>query len=202
MDLPALTKALVEVSFFLRKYILIISVGLIVVGYSIRKYIQSKEGRRRYEQVLLSLPLFGNFYRGLIVERFSSEMSTLVESGVPILYSLEITQNSVGSVVAAEIINQIKESVREGKPLSQPLSKTGFFEPMVVQMIAVGEEIGELSQMFKKINTFYQEYVETFLDRITAMFEPIILIFMAFVIGIMVIGMFLPIFQISQLSGR
>ena len=202
MDLPPLTKMLVEVSTFLKKYFLIIVIAFAVAGYLIRRYINTKEGRKRFEQLLLSLPVFGNFYRGLIVERFSSEMSTLVESGVPILYSLEITEHSVGSIIASDIIREIKENVREGKPLSQPLAKSGFFEPMVVQMISVGEEIGELSQMFKKINAFYQEYVETFLTRITAMFEPIMLVFMAFVIGIMVIGMFLPIFQIAQLGGK
>jgi type II secretory pathway component PulF len=99
-----------------------------------------------------------------------------------------------------EIISKIKEGVRAGKPLNQPLEQSGFFEPMAVQMITIGEEIGELSNMFKKLDTFYQEYVETFLSRITAMFEPLMLIFMGLVIGTMVVGMFLPIFQISQIG--
>ena len=127
-------------------------------------------------------------------------MSTLVESGVPILYSLEIIEHSVDNLVAADIVRQIKESVKEGKSLSQQLEKSGFFEPMVVQMIAVGEEIGELSQMFKKINDFYQDYVATFLIRFTSLFEPIMLLFMGLIIGIMVIGMFLPIFQLTKLG--
>ena len=201
-ELPALTKAIVAVSYFLRKFLLVILIAMAVLVYIIRRYIKTHDGRKRYEKLLLKFPLLGSFFHGLLVERFSSEMSTLVESGVPILYSLEITEHSVNSLILSDIIRDIKESVREGKPLSQPLEKSRFFEPMVVQMVAIGEEIGELSQMFKKINAFYQEYVETFLTRITAMFEPIMLIFMAFVIGIMVIGMFLPIFQISQLGGR
>ncbi|MDD5155344.1 MAG: type II secretion system F family protein [Candidatus Omnitrophica bacterium] len=201
-ELPTLTKAIVMVSYLLRKNIGMILICLTVLVYVIRRYIRSPNGRKRYEKLLLSLPLIGKFFNGLLVERFSSEMSTLVESGVPILYSLEITERSVNNPVLADIIRDIKENVREGKPLSQPMERSRFFEPMVVQMVAIGEEIGELSQMFKKINTFYQEYVETFLSRITAMFEPIMLIFMALVIGIMVIGMFLPIFQIAQLGGR
>jgi len=95
----------------------------------------------------------------------------------------------------------VKEDVRNGKPLSQPLEASGFFEPMVIQMIGIGEEIGELSQMFKKIDTFYQTYIETFLARILALFEPLILIFMGAVIGLMVVGMFLPIFEMSKVSG-
>jgi type IV pilus assembly protein PilC len=200
-ELPALTKGLVAVSYFLRKYLLLIIIGIAVLVFLLRRYIRTKDGRRRYEQLLLNLPVAGDFFRALLVERFSSEMSTLVESGVPILYSLEIAEHSVGNLVVADIIREIKENVREGKPLSQPLEKSGFFEPMVVQMIAIGEEIGELSQMFKKINTFYQELVETFLTRVTALFEPLMLVFMAIVIGIMVVGMFLPIFQLAQIGG-
>jgi type IV pilus assembly protein PilC len=128
-------------------------------------------------------------------------MSTLIESGVPILYSLEITEHSVGSLIIADIIRKIKEDVRAGKPLSQPVEKSGFFEPMVVQMVSIGEEIGELSQMFKKINVFYQGYIETFLARIMALFEPVILIFMGTVIGLMVIGMFMPMFQMTKIGG-
>jgi type IV pilus assembly protein PilC len=200
-ELPVLTKGLVSASYFLRKYLLLIIVGVGVFGFLMRRYIKTKDGRRKYETLLLKLPVAGDFFRALLVERFSSEMSTLVESGVPILYSLEIAEHSVGNLVVADIIREIKENVREGKPLSVPLEKSGFFEPMVVQMIAIGEEIGELSQMFKKINTFYQELVETFLTRVTALFEPLMLVFMALVIGIMVVGMFLPIFQLAQISG-
>jgi type IV pilus assembly protein PilC len=119
---------------------------------------------------------------------------------VPILYSLEISEHSVGNLVMAEIIRDIKESIREGKSLSQPLERSGFFEPMVVQMVSIGEEIGELSQMFKRINSFYQEYAETFLVRLTAMFEPLMLVFMGLVIGVMVVGMFLPIFHLANVG--
>ena len=101
----------------------------------------------------------------------------------------------------ADIVRQIKEDVRQGKPLNYTLERSAFFEPLVVQMVAIGEEIGELPQMFKRINTFYQEQVETFLTRFTSMFEPMILLFMGVVIGIMVIGMFLPIFQLSSIGG-
>lgn len=202
VTLPLLTRILIGVSGFMRKYILII-IGSIIAGLFIfRNFVKTQEGRKAYEQIQFKLPMFGELFRALAVEKFSSEMSTLVESGVPILYSLEITEKSVDNLVLAEIIHQVKENVRQGKPLSAPLEKSGFFEPMVVQMINIGEEIGELSQMFKRINTFYQEYVDTFLGRFISMFEPMMLIFMGGVIGIMVVGMFLPIFQLAQIGGK
>jgi len=201
VTLPLLTRMLIKVSFFIRKGIFSIIGMIIVLLFILRRYIKTKEGRRRFEQLQFNLPLFGEFFRSLVVERFSSEMSTLIESGVPLLYSLEITEHSVSNSVMADIVRKIKEDVRQGKPLNSSLDKSKFFEPMVIQMVAIGEEIGELPQMFKRINTFYEEYTETFLARFTSMFEPIMLIFMGMIIGLMVVGMFLPIFQISQIGG-
>lgn len=201
IKLPALTAMLISASMFIRKSGIFIALGLVVLFFIGKAYFKTKDGRRNLETIQLKIPVLGEFFRATIVERFSSEMSTLIESGVPILYSLEITEHSVNSMLMADVIRNVKEDVREGKPLSAPLAQSGFFEPMVIQMINIGEEIGELSQMFKRINTFYQEYVETFLTRFTAMFEPIMLIFMGLVIGIMVVGMFLPIFQIAQIGG-
>ncbi|MBP7216328.1 MAG: type II secretion system F family protein [Candidatus Omnitrophica bacterium] len=201
ITLPLLTRMLIFVSDFLKKYALVIVGGGLLGFYLFRKYTSTKIGRIKFEQFKFKLPMFGEFVRALMVERFSSNMATLLESGVPILYSLEITEHSVGNLVMGNIIQKIKEDVRDGKPLSQPLEKSGFFEPMVVQMLHIGEEIGELPQMFKKINDFYQEYIETFLTRFASIFEPAILVVMGFAIGILVIGMFLPIFQIAQIGG-
>lgn len=201
IELPKLTLILMAVSTFLRTKFLLLVVIIVVIVFAFKAFIKTKEGRRIYENILFKLPVLGEFIKALTVERFSSEMSTLVESGVPILYSLEIAEHSVGNLTMADIIRNIKDEVRGGKSLSQPMAKSNFFEPMVVQMIAIGEEIGELPQMFKKINDFYQDYVETFLTRIASMFEPIMLIFMGGVIGIMVVGMFLPIFQLTKAGG-
>ncbi|MDD5518938.1 MAG: type II secretion system F family protein [Candidatus Omnitrophica bacterium] len=202
IKLPFLTVILVETSKFIRGYSLVIIAVLIIGFWLIRRYISTREGRKRFEGFLLKMPGFGEFFRTLVIERFTSEMSTLVESGVPILYSLEISERSVDNLVLGDIIRNIKDDVRVGKPLGQALEKSNFFDPMAVQMINIGEEIGELSSMFKRLDTFYQEYLETFLARLVSMFEPIMLVFIGAVIGIMVIGMFLPIFEISQIGGR
>ncbi len=198
--LPMPTLILLTVSNFIKKTIVFIIIGCVIAYYLFLSYIKTKDGRRKFEHFLFELPVFGEFFRALLIERLSSEMSTLIESGVPILYSLEISENSVGSVIIGEIVHQVKDDVRAGKPLSYSLERSGFFEPMVVQMVHIGEEIGELSQMFKRINSFYQNYVEMFLARFLSMFEPLILIVMGVVIGLMVIGMFLPIFSISQIG--
>ena len=199
ITLPLLTRMLMAVSVFIRTFFLAMIIGIGIAVFVLNKYIKTTQGRRKYEQFLFKLPAFGQFYRVYVVERFTSEMSTLVESGVPILYSLEITEHSVGNLTLGGIIRTIKEEVREGKTLSHPMERSGFFDPMAVQMVTIGEEIGELSNMFKRLNAFYQESIDTFLVRFSSMFEPIMLVFLGVVVGIMVIGMFLPIFAISQI---
>jgi len=196
-ELPAITVALIGVSEFLRNYFLLIIISVIAAIYLFRQYIKTQEGRRSFEELLFRVPGAGQFFRTLTVERFTSEMSTMIESGVPILYALEIAEKSVDSLVLGEIIKSIKNDVREGKPIAQALDKSGFFDPMAVQMVAIGEEIGELSNMFKRLNVFYQEFIETALTRFTSLFEPIMLVFVGAIIALLVMGMFLPIFKLA-----
>lgn len=201
VKMPVLTMMLIQVSKFIRASIWFMIGGLIGGIWILRRYTSKGEGRIAWERFKFKMPVFGNFFRAIIVERFTSNMATLLESGVPILYSLEITEHSVANMTFAQLMKHIRDEVREGKPMSQPLEKSGFFEPMVVQMVSIGEEVGELPQMFKKINAFYQEYIEIFLSRFTTIFEPAMLIFMGGIIAVLVIGMFLPIFQIANISG-
>lgn len=201
MPLPLITKILLGVSVFIRKSFLLIILLVIAAFFIFKNYTKTRVGRMQYEKFKFNLPIFGDFFKAIVVERFSSEMSTLIESGVPLLYSLEISERSVDNLVMGDIIHKVKDEVRGGRSLNQPLAQSGFFPPMISQMVGIGEEIGELPQMFKRINSYYQEQVETFLSRFTSMFEPIILIFMGLVVGVMVVGLFLPIFQISKLRG-
>ncbi|MBU0549164.1 MAG: type II secretion system F family protein [Candidatus Omnitrophica bacterium] len=200
MELPFITRMLIGTSSFIRHYLLLMVIIVAIIFFIIKKYMGTMEGRKQFETLVFRLPLFGDFLRDIIVEKFSSEMSTLIESGVPILYALEISERSVGNITVSDIIREIKEQVKQGRSLSLPMARSGFFEPMVVQMVGIGEEVGDLSGMFKKINEFYQEVVETFLTRFTSMFEPLMLIVVGAVIGVMVVGMFMPIFQLSRIG--
>jgi len=201
ISLPWLTQVLVNSSDFLRKYFILLVAAGGGIYFVFHQYIHTKIGRLNFEKFQFKLWVFGEFFLAFNVEKFSSEMATLLESGVPILYSLEISGRSVNNLIMADIIRKIKDDVREGKPMRDSLERSGFFEPMVIQMVSIGEEIGELPQMFKRINSFYQEYCDTFLARFVSMFEPFVLVFIGGVIGIMVIGMFLPIFELSKISG-
>jgi type II secretory pathway component PulF len=201
ITLPLLTRILLMVSDFLRFNLIAIFLVTGGVIFAFKNYLKTKTGRRNFENFKFKMPVFGEFFMALNVERFSSEMSTLLESGVPILYSLEISERSVGNLVMADIIRKIKDDVREGKSLREPLEKSDFFDPMFIQMVSIGEEIGELPQMFKKINVFYQDYCGVFLTRFVSMFEPFVLVFIGGIIGIMITGIFLPIFEISKIGG-
>jgi type IV pilus assembly protein PilC len=201
ISLPLLTQVLVYTSDFLRKNIILIFLLIGAAIFLFKKYIQTKPGRINFEKFQLRLPVFGGFFLAFNIEKFSSEMATLLESGVPILYSLEIAGRSVNNLIMADIIRKVKEDVREGKPMRDSLDRSGFFEPMVIQMVSIGEEIGELPQMFKRINAFYQEYCNTFLARFVSMFEPFVLVFIGGIIGVMVVGMFLPIFELAKING-
>ncbi len=200
ITLPWPTKMLLVISGLLRKLIVLIIIAAIAGVYLFKKWVATESGRRKWENFKFHLPIFGEFFQITVVETFASEMSTLIESGVPILYALEITERSVNNYTVGDVIRQVKEDVRTGKSLSQPLEKSGFFAPMVVQMVTIGEEIGDLPNMFKKISAFYQEYTETFITRLASLFEPLMIVFMGLVIGTMVICMYLPIFKIAQIG--
>ncbi len=172
--------------------------GILLVMW---KYIQTDLGRLQVEQFLFNLPVFGRVIKIIVVERFASQMSILVDSGVPILQSLDITQRLVGNRTCELIVADIKKGVREGALLVAPMIKSNFFPPMAIQMIMVGEETGELAKMLKHVAKFYQTSVETFMKRFGTMIEPFMLVFMGGVVGTIVIAMFLPLLNIVSAGG-
>lgn len=201
-EMPALTKMVIGFSNFMRHYFVFMFLAGAGCVYAVKAYIKTDAGKRQYDYFLFNMPAFGNFLRTVAVERFTSEISTLIESGVPILYALDITERSSNNTIMQDIIRQVKADVREGKSLAGPLEKSNFFSPMLVQMVRVGEEIGELGQMLKKVAAYYREYVETQLTRFTNMFEPLMIVFMGGIVGTLVISMYLPIFSMVNIGGR
>ncbi len=201
VELPLITKLLlaffdiIKTKFFL----IVLGIGGIVVAF--RRYTKQPSGRLQFEKLLFRLPKVGYIFKAIVVERFTSQMAILVESGVPILYSLDICQRMIDNKTCEAIIAEIKNNVREGKLLAQHMSESDFFPPLTVQMILIGEETGELGKMLKRVAEYYQDYVQTVMKRFGIIFEPIMLVFMGAIIGVIVVAMFLPIFSIAQLGG-
>lgn len=200
VQLPLPTKILIGISDFFRKkfFLIVLIIGGVV--FLIKRLLRVEKIAFVMEKIQLGLPIFGNFFRFMMIEGFSTTMSILIESGVPIIYALDISERSQPSRIMRGIIGGIKISVREGKSFAIPLENADFFPPMVVQMVATGEEIGELSNMFKRISKYYQEYLEAFVARMAALFEPLMIVFMGGIIGAMVISIFLPIFSLATAS--
>lgn len=196
-ELPAFTKLLLGVFKFIKEKIIIIVIGCIALSFAFRQYIKTAVGQMQFEKFIYGLPTFGMITKKIVVERFASQMSILIESGVPILYALEISEKLVENRTCGLIIADIRASVREGKMLAEPMEASGFFPPMAVQMIKVGEETGELSKMLNHISNFFQREVEAFMKRFGTMIEPIMLLVMGGVIGTIVLAMFLPMFSMG-----
>lgn len=201
VELPAITKWLLAFFRFVKVNFFTIIISIVVFSVALRKYLETYYGRLLFESILFKMPVIGEVYKLIIIERFSSQMAILVETGVPILYALEITERLVDNNTCALVVNDIKESVKKGELLVDPMKRSGFFPPMCIQMIMVGEETGELSKMLKHVAAFYQTNVETFMKRFSTIIEPFMIVFMGAVIGTIVVAMFMPMFNISQLGG-
>jgi type IV pilus assembly protein PilC len=197
--LPAITRFVIAVSNFVKDHwgIILFVVFAIVVGM---KYMgRTKKGRAFIDRVKLRAPLFGDLIRKTAISRFSRTLGTLVTSGVPILQALNITRETAGNSIIAGAINQVHDSVKEGESIVQPLEASGAFPPMVISMIDVGEETGQLPEMLLKIAEVYDDEVDNAVAGLTSMLEPIMIVFLAVVVGTIVIALFMPL--ISIISG-
>jgi type IV pilus assembly protein PilC len=146
----------------------------------------------------LKIPLFGDIQKKSAVSRFSRTLGTLVTSGVPILQALNITKETAGNVVISEAINKVHESVKEGESIVQPLRASGVFPSMVISMVDVGEETGQLPEMLLKIADVYDDEVDNAVTALTSVLEPIMIVFLALVVGAIVFALFLPLIKIIQ----
>ncbi|MCZ6547686.1 MAG: type II secretion system F family protein [Deltaproteobacteria bacterium] len=197
--LPAPTQITINISNFFRAYFVhvVVIIALIVVG--IKMYYKTAKGRMVIDGILLKMPILGDLLRKVAVARFSQNMSLLLASGVPILEGLAITAKTAGNKVIEKAIMDARISISEGKTVAEPLEKSGVFPPMVCQMVSVGENTGALDNMLKRVGDFYEEEVDNSVNNITALMEPIIMVFLGIVLGGLVISMYLPIFQLGSL---
>src|SRR5436305_396484 len=196
--LPAITTFVITLSRFVQVHWLVL-VGFIfalIAGYKFAN--RTAGGKSTIDGAKLRFPLFGDVIRKTAISRFSRTLGTLVTSGVPILQALNITRETAGNLVIARAIAQVHESVKEGESIVQPLEASAAFPPMVVSMIDVGEETGQLPEMLLKIADVYDDEVDNSVAAMTAALEPIMIVFLALVVGTIVIALFLPLISIIQ----
>jgi len=201
MQLPLLTRIVIGVSHAAQQYAVAIVFGAALIGYLVWRYLRTSAGQWFRDQVLLHVPVFKTLFTYVQLAEFSRGLSTLLESGVPLLSSLEILEKSATNKIYGNAIGMVREYVKEGKTMAEPMEQTGLFPPMTVQMVQVGEEVGELAKMVSRMARYYEERVDTFIARMTRLFEPIAIVFMGGLVLIIVLSIFMPIFQMTT-GGR
>src|SRR5712691_5086525 len=193
--LPLPTRIVIGASGFLRSYWWIIGAIIIIGGYSFNKYYATQPGKLVVDRAMLHFPVLGDVLRKSAVSRFTRTLGTLISSGVSILEGLEITAKTAGNRVIQDAIMQSRSSIAGGDTIAQPLQKSKVFPPMVISMIAVGEQTGGLDEMLSKIADFYDEEVDAAVSNLLSLLEPIMIVFLGVVVGGMVVAMYLPIFD-------
>ena len=198
LTLPLPTKILIGITEAARQPMIVIPtiVLMVGVGIGIGKYVQTPVGRKQYDLLKLNIPVFGILTKKVAISRFCRTLGTLLSSGVPIMQALEIVGKASGNEIIAMTVTKVRESIREGESIASPLGASGLFSPMVTQMVAVGEETGNLDAMLGKIADFYDTEVEYLLASLTSMLEPIMIVGMGGIVGFIVISVFLPLYQL------
>ncbi len=198
--LPGPTRLVITMSNFLAGIGGLIVAGLIVsIVVFVTQVRRTEKGKKIIDTILLKLPIFGVILNKVAVAKFTRTLGTLVSSGVPILDGLEITAKTAGNKVIEYAVLEVRKAVAEGKTLEEPLSKAKVFPPMVTHMIAVGESTGALDAMLSKIADFYDDEVDNAVANLTAMMEPMLMVFLGVTVGFIVIAMYLPIFKLITL---
>ncbi len=199
--LPGPTQLLVDISRFVQSNILYILGAIVLAVFIFKRYYKTEGGRLRVDRTTLKLPVFGMLLRKAAVAKFSRTLSTMMSSGVPILDGLEIVSKTAGNKIIENTLMKTRKSISEGRTIAEPLSESGVFPSMVVSMISVGENTGALDAMLEKIADFYDSEVDTAVDAMTALLEPIMLVFLGGVVGGMIIALYLPIFSMAGAVG-
>ena len=194
IDLPLPTRIVIMMSGFLQHYWYVLILGAAAAFYGLRKYNQTPGGKLQIDKLMLKMPILGDVLRKSAVSRFTRTLGTLISSGVSILDGLEITAKTSGNRVIQDAIMQSRASIAGGDTISAPLAKSNVFPPMVISMIAVGEQTGGLDEMLSKIADFYDEEVDAAVAGLLALMEPVMIVFLGGVVGGMIVAMYLPIF--------
>lgn len=202
-ELPLPTKIVMGLSDFLRSWWWMCVIVISGIVFLFKRFYATETGRRKVDRFSLNVPVLGVVIRKSSIARFTRTLGTLISSGVPILNGLDITSRTAGNKIVEDAIKATKESISRGNTIAAPLKESGVFPAMVTQMIAVGEQTGALDDMLEKIANFYDDEVETAVDGLTSIIEPIMIVVMGTMVGGMLIAMYMPMFKlINVISGE
>jgi type IV pilus assembly protein PilC len=196
--LPALTQMVIDASNLVKSNWYWLLAGVIVCTIIYKLIARSPGGRVMIDRLKLRLPLLGDLSRKSAISRFSRTLGTLVTSGVPILQALNITRDTAGNAIIADAVTKVHDAVKEGESIVQPLEASGVFPPMVISMVDVGEETGQLPEMLMKIAEVYDDEVDNAVEGLTSLLEPIMIVILALIVGTIVIALFMPLISIIQ----
>ena len=197
--LPLPTRTLLMLSDAFKKYWYIVLLGAILGRFLFKRWKKTPNGRATVDAWKLRMPVFGSLFHKTALARFAATFSMLLRAGVPILQALEIVSETVNNRVIGKAVVDVQESVREGESMARPLGKHKVFPPMVVQMIAVGEETGQVDIMLEKVATFYEQEVEASVDALTSLIEPLLIAVIGGCVGAAVVALYMPMFNIIKL---
>jgi len=200
-SLPWLTQKVIDLSSMVKDNFFLMIAGGGASIFGMKKFYQTDKGRMQIDKVVLKTPVVGELVTKASVAKFTRTLGTLIGSGVPILEGLDIVAKTAGNKVIEQSLNKSRQSISEGKPISEPLGEDKIFPPMVVQMIAVGETTGALDAMLQKIADFYDDEVDVSINTLTSLLEPALMVFLGLTVGTVVIAMYLPIFKLASVVG-
>jgi general secretion pathway protein F len=201
LKLPWYTEIVIGMSGFLVNYWLVLILGIAGVTLLFRNWKNSPSGSRQWDQLVLKAPVAGPLARMIAVSRFTRTLSTLLVGGVPMLNAMDIVKNVVGNSVLASAIEDARNNISEGESVAGPLKRSEQFPPIVIHMINIGEKTGELENMLTQVSDSYDFQVKTQIGGLTSLLEPLMIIMMGLVIGIIVFSIMIPMFQMANLGG-
>jgi len=202
-ELPTITQIVVYIGVLLRKVYFYVILAVIIFGgrYLFKKILKSPGGRYFFDKLKISIPRVGDLFKKMSLSRFNRHFGILLATGVPILSSLEITKGVAGNILIDNALDKVRKSIKEGENIADPMSRMKVFPVMMVQMMAVGEKTGTLDEVVSKLADFYENEVSHSVDTIVTILEPLMLLFVAGIIGVVVLSMYLPMFTMYQSMG-
>ncbi len=201
-ELPLPTRVLININYVVQNYWYLVLLGIILTIGGVLWYLRTPGGRWQWDRLKLRLPVFGVLFQKVALSRFARVFAAMQKSGIAMMLTLEIAGETVGNVVIARAVGKMSESLRDGKGLSDPMESSGLFPPLVVQMMAVGEETGQLDTMLNKVSDYYDTDVEYTLRNLSTMIEPILLLFVGGMVLFLALGIFLPMWNLMSLFKR